>query len=141
VAALLLLCAGAALAQSASPAGLWKTFNDRTGDADALVRIVEERGEFVGRVEKVFSPPNDSPNPVCEQCPGEFRNQPVVGMAILRGVRRVQGGYTEGMILDPEEGANYRCNVALKDAGQRLEIRGFIGLPLFGRTQIWTRVE
>ena len=139
--ALLLAWACAASAQFASPVGLWKTYSDRTGEADGLVRIVEERGEFVGRVEKVFSPPNDSPNPLCGRCPGELRDQPVVGIAVLRGVRRRQDGYTEGTILDPDEGENYRCTLTLKEAGRRLEIHGFIGLPLFGRTQVWTRVE
>jgi uncharacterized protein (DUF2147 family) len=139
--ALLLAWACATSAQFASPVGLWKTYSDRTGEAEGLVRIVEERGEFVGRVEKVFSPPNDSPNPLCERCAGELRDQPVVGMAILRGVRRGQDGYTEGTILDPDEGENYRCSLTLKEAGRLLEIRGFIGLSLFGRTQVWTRVE
>ena len=140
-ATLLLVWACATLAQSASPVGLWKTYSDRTGEADGLVRIVEERGEYVGRVEKVFSPPNESQNPLCERCPGELRDKPVVGIAILRGIRRGQAGYTEGTILDPDEGENYRCTITVKDAGRRLEIRGFVGLPLFGRTQLWTRVE
>jgi len=139
--ALLLAYACPALAHSTSPAGLWKTYSDRTGEADGLVRIVEEHGEFVGRVEKVFSPPNESPNPLCERCPGELRDRPVVGMTILRGVRRAGDGYTEGTILDPDEGKNYRCIVKLKEAGRRLQVRGFLGLPLFGRTQVWTRIE
>jgi uncharacterized protein (DUF2147 family) len=130
-----------ASAQFASPAGLWKTYSDRTGEADGMVRIVEVSGEFIGRVEKVLSPPSDTPNPLCEPCRGELRNQPVVGMTILRGVRRGQDSYTEGTILDPKDGENYRCTLTLKEAGRRLEIRGFIGLPLLGRTQVWTRVE
>ena len=140
-AALLFACACPALAQSTSPVGLWKTYSDRTGEADGLVRIVEQRGEFVGRVEKVFSPPNESPNPLCERCPGELRDRPVVGMTILRGVRRASDGYTGGTILDPDEGKSYRCTITLKEAGSRLRVRGFLGLPLFGRTQVWTRVE
>lgn len=139
--ALLLALAGPAAAQSASPAGLWKTYSDRTGAADGLVRIVDEHGEFVGRVEKVFSPPNESPNPLCEKCSGELRDRPVVGMTILRGVRHAKDGYSEGTILDPDEGKTYRCKLTLKEAGHRLEVRGFLGLPLFGRTQVWTRVE
>jgi uncharacterized protein (DUF2147 family) len=139
--ATLLAWAATAVAQKASPAGLWKTYSDRTGEADGLVRIVDERGEFVGRVEKVFSPPNESPNPVCDRCEAELHNRPVVGLAILRGVRREKDGYTEGTILDPDEGKIYRCTISLKDVGQRLEIRGFIGVSFFGRTQVWTRVE
>jgi uncharacterized protein (DUF2147 family) len=138
---LLLASICTASVQVASPAGLWKTYSDRTGEADGLVRIVEVSGEFIGRVEKVLSPPSDTPNPLCESCRGELRNQPVVGMTILRGVRRGPDGYTEGTILDPDDGENYRCTLTLKEAGRRLEVRGFIGVPLFGRPQAWTRVE
>src|SRR5215510_5444267 len=122
---LLAIPSGTTSAQEASPVGLWKTFSDRTGQADGLVRIVEERGEYIGRVEKVFSPPNDTPNPRCERCPGDLREKPVVGMAILRGIRRAEGGFTQGTILDPEEGETYTCTLMLKDGGVRLEIRGF----------------
>ena len=139
--ALLVVWNCAASAQLATPAGLWKTHSDRTGEADGLVRIMEERGEFVGRVEKVFSPPNESPNPRCDRCSGELRDQPVVGMAILRGIRREQDDFTQGTILDPDDGETYRCTVTMKDGGNRLEIRGYLGLPVFGRTQTWTRVE
>lgn len=140
-AALLVAASGTVSAQTASPVGLWKTYSDRTGKAEGLVRIVEERGEFVGRVENVFSSPNESPEPRCERCSGALRNQPVVGMEILRAVGRGNSGLIEGTILDPDEGATYRGTLTVKDGGLRLEVRGFIGLPIFGRTQVWTRVE
>ena len=70
-----------------------------------------------------------------------MRDQPVVGMAILRGIRRERDDFTQGTILDPDEGETYRCTVTMKDGGNRLEIRGYLGLPVFGRTQTWTRVE
>jgi uncharacterized protein (DUF2147 family) len=137
----LMLLSGAACSQPPSPAGLWKTYSDRTGELDGLVRIVEENGEFHGIVESVFSPPAPSANPLCEQCPGELRNKPIAGMKILRGLRLDGEHYSGGEILDPEEGRFYRCSVRVTSGGQELEVRGYVGIPLFGRTQTWKRQE
>jgi uncharacterized protein (DUF2147 family) len=128
-------------AQPLSPAGLWKTYSDRTGEADGLVRIREVNGEFQGTVEAVFSPPAQSANPLCEECPGALRNTPVVGMTILRGLRWDGEQYSGGQILDPDSGTVYRCTAKLSAAGRKLEIRGFVGIPFFGRTQIWERQD
>jgi uncharacterized protein (DUF2147 family) len=145
--AMLLPCAACAQAQSPagpqtqSPAGLWTTYSDRSGKADGLVRITEENGELQGIVEAVFSPPAPSAHPLCEECPGELKNQPIVGMKILRGLRWDGGQYSGGEILDPDEGRFYRCNMRISDGGRKLELRGYVGIPLLGRTQTWTRRE
>lgn len=140
--ALLSFASIAAAAQGApTPAGLWKTYSDRTGEADGLVRIVELNGEFEGIVQKVFSPPAPSANPLCEECTGELRNKPIVGMRILRGLRRDGEGFSGGEILDPDEGRVYRCNMRLIEGGRKLEVRGYIGIVFFGRTQVWDRQD
>jgi uncharacterized protein (DUF2147 family) len=128
-------------AQTPDPSGLWKTVSDRTGQADSLVRIVEINGEFRGTVVTVFSPPADSPNPVCELCEGELKGRPVIGMTILRGLRREGERYTGGEILDPDDGKVYRCAVTVIEGGKKLEVRGYIGIPLLGRSQVWQRME
>ena len=124
-----------------SPVGLWQTISDRTGQADGLVRIVEVNGEYLGTVVAVFSPPAESSNPLCEECKGELKNKPIVGMTILRGVKRSPDGYSAGEILDPDEGRMYRCRIALIDGGRKLDVRGYVGIPLFGRSQTWIRKE
>lgn len=150
-AALAMLCAAAA-AQQATPAGLWRTYSDRSGLADGLVRIVEVNGAFEGTVEKVFSPPAPDPNPRCEECTGELKDRPVVGLRILRGLRPERATPTEsaresgerysgGEILDPDDGRVYRCKARLLDGGRRLELRGYLGIALFGRTQVWRRAD
>jgi uncharacterized protein (DUF2147 family) len=139
--AFLLLLPGAAIAQALTPAGLWKTFSDHTGEADGLVRIVEVNGEFIGKVLAVFSPPATDPNPLCEECSGELKDQPVVGMTILRGLRWDGEEYSGGEILDPDDGRVYRCRLRLAEGGRKLQVRGFIGISLFGRTQTWERQE
>lgn len=138
---LLMLLPGTACSQTLSLAGLWTTYSDRNGKADALVRIVEENGQFHGIVEAVFSPPAPSAHPLCEECPGELRNQPIVGMRILRGLRWDGAQYSGGEILDPDEGRFYRCSARIAQGGQELQLRGYIGIPLFGRTQKWKRQE
>jgi uncharacterized protein (DUF2147 family) len=130
-----------ALGQTASPAGLWQTVSDRSGQPDGLVRIAEVDGEFIGTVVAVFSPPAPSANPLCESCRGDLKDKPVVGMTILRGVRRSAGGFSAGTILDPDNGKTYSCDLELLDAGRKLGVRGYLGLRIFGRSQEWTRRE
>ena len=139
--ACLLVVSNAAFAQAWTPVGVWQTFSDKTGTADSLVRIVELNGQFEGTVQAVFSPPAASPNPRCEECRGELKDQPVVGMKILRGLRWDGEEYSGGEILDPDDGSVYRCKLRVTGAGQKLEVRGFIGISLFGRTQTWLRQE
>jgi len=127
-----------ALAQGPAPAGLWRTFNER-GQAESLVRITEHGGELRGEVVTVFSPPAPSANPLCEDCRGELKNKPVVGMTILRGLRWDGEQYSGGEIFDPDNGTTYRCRIRIVEDGRKLEVRGFIGVSLFGRTQVWTR--
>jgi len=105
------------------------------------VSVVEVDGEFEGSVQAVFSPPASSPNPRCEKCSGELRNAPIVGMKILRRLRWDGEQYSGGEILDPDDGRVYRCRMRLVDGGRKLEVRGFVGLPLFGRTQTWLRAD
>ena len=134
----ILIATCAATAQSSTPAGLWQTVNE-SGQREALVRITEIDGELFGRVVTVFSPPASSPNPLCEECPGDLKNKPVVGLQILSGMRWVGERYSGGQILDPDTGAVYRCTLRVVDEGRTLEVRGFIGISLFGRTQTWLR--
>ena len=131
-----------ALAQphaATSPAGRWRTIDDRTGQAKSIVRIVETNGELQGTIETIFSPPAPSPNPLCDKCSGELKNKPVVGMRILWGLKRNGNEYTGGRVIDPEEGKTYRCKLKLVDGGRKLELRGYIGVSALGRTQTWLR--
>lgn len=132
-----LLLGGGAGAQDASPVGLWKTIDDETGQPKALVRISEQGGVLSGRIEKLFSP--SRPNPVCEQCSDERKGKPIEGMTILEGLKREGDAWDDGQILDPNKGKVYRAKAKLVDGGSRLEVRGFVGISLFGRTQTWIR--
>ena len=124
-----------------SPVGLWKTIDDKTGKERGLIRITETNGEYQGRIEKIFPKPGDDPNPTCEKCDGKRRNQPILGMTFLWGLTKQGADYQGGEILDPETGKTYRASMKLDKEGKKLEVRGFIGVSLLGRTQTWIRQE
>jgi uncharacterized protein (DUF2147 family) len=138
IAIVIFAAAGAAAAQSSTPVGVWKTVNEK-GEPEGLVRIIEVGGEFRGTVEKVYSPPAPEPAPRCVDCAGELKDKPVIGMQILRGLRWDGEQYSGGEILDPNNGKFYRCLMRLADGGRKLEVRGYIGISLLGRTQVWLR--
>lgn len=135
------LIAGSAVAQSASPRGLWKTIDDETGKPKALVRIDEANGEMRGKIEKVFQPPEAEQNLVCQKCEGELKDQPIIGMTILSGMKPDGDEYSGGRIIDPSNGKVYKSKMVLSPDGKTLAVRGYIGVPMLGRTQTWQRVE
>ncbi|MGH8444073.1 MAG: DUF2147 domain-containing protein [Solimonas sp.] len=135
------LTGGLGLAQAAidtgSPVGTWKTIDDETGKAKSLVEITESNGQLHGRIVKLFNP--SKPNPICEKCEGGKKDQPINGMEILWGLRKSGSEWAGGQVLDPQKGKVYDAKVALADNGSKLNLRGYIGFSLLGRTQTWLR--
>lgn len=128
-------------ADDSSPAGLWRNIDDISGKPRALIRITELNGTLQGKIEKVFPGPDEGPNPKCEKCVGASKDAPIVGLVILSGLRRDGEEFAGGQILDPDNGKTYRSKVQLIDGGRKLNVRGYIGVPLLGRTQTWVRQE
>lgn len=136
----LILQAGMAHAAVPSPIGTWKTIDDDTHEAKALVEISEHDGVLSGRITQLFRKPGEDQDPRCEPCQGERHTQRVLGMTILWNMHRDGEAWDGGEILDPEEGKVYRCTLHAVDGGAKLEVRGYIGISLLGRTQVWERV-
>jgi uncharacterized protein (DUF2147 family) len=126
---------------SESPVGLWRTIDDKTGKEKSLVRIVEANGELRATIEKLFREPHEEPNPNCDKCPGERKNKPVLGMMIMNGLKKSGSEYEGGEILDPANGKIYRVKMWTAENGKKLNVRGFIGVSLLGRTQVWIRED
>lgn len=124
-----------------SPVGLWRTIDDKSGKERSLVRVSEANGQLQITIEKLFREPGEEPNPLCDKCPGERKNKPVTGMQIGSGLKKSGEVWSGGEILDPENGKTYKCKVWLEDKGNKLHVRGFIGVSLLGRTQVWVREE
>lgn len=132
--------AAQARAHDAAPTGTWQTYDDDTHAPKALVEISDHGGALSGRIVKLFPAAGDDPNPRCADCRGERRNQPVLGMTILWNFHRDGDGWAGGEVLDPESGDVYRATLHLRDGGTKLDVRGFVGIAFFGRSQIWTHV-
>lgn len=126
---------------SDSPVGLWRTIDDKTGKEKSLVRVVEVNGEFKASIEKLFREPHEEQNPNCDKCPGDRKNKPVLGMTIMTGLKKTGGEYEGGEILDPANGKIYRCKMWTAEGGKKLNVRGFVGVAVLGRTQVWLREE
>lgn len=129
-----------AIAATDSPAGLWQTIDDASGKPRSLIRISEQNGEYSAVVEKGLLP-TDTGDKVCDKCTDARKGQKIIGMTIAKGLKKNGNQYDGGEILDPENGKLYKCKMKLDDTGNQLEVRGYIGISLLGRSQTWTRVE
>lgn len=122
-----------------SPVGTWKNIDDKTGKPRGIIVITEVNGEFIGKIEKIFPEPNEEQNPKCVKCEGANKDKPVIGMTILYGLKKEGDEYTGGKILDPDNGVVYSCKLTVIDQNKKLKVRGFIGVPFLGRSQVWLR--
>lgn len=121
-----------------SPVGKWITISDKTQQPRSIIEIWENHEQLYGKVIKVYKEPNDTG--MCINCPGKFKGKKIQGLTILWGLR--QTGVDEwrgGKILDPKTGSIYSCEIKIAPDGKKLEIRGYIGITLFGRNQTWIR--
>jgi uncharacterized protein (DUF2147 family) len=133
----LMLASGGAFAQ-ATPAGLWKVIDDETKQPLSYVRIRDAGGVLSGSMEKLLD--SSRQDAKCDKCTDARKNQPMLGMTIMRNVNAAADGIWEGgEILDPNNGKTYRVRLKPLDGGKVLEVRGYIG-PFF-RNQRWLRVE
>ena len=136
------LASALALAQS-TPAGVWKTIDDATKKEKSLVRITDNAGVFIGKIEKLLDP-TAKQDAVCDKCTDERKDKPILGMTIITGVKQSASAadiWDGGHILDPNDGKVYKVRLSPADGGKKLDVRGYIGMPMLGRTQTWLRVE
>lgn len=137
-AALLLSTAQAQTTEKVStPIGLWRTIDDMTGQPRGIVRVYQADGGYFARIERSLTASEAGRK--CTACTDERKDQPFVGLVLMRNVRLANSKYSGGDILDPNTGAVYSCSFTLEDDGKTLAVRGYLGVSLFGRTQKWLR--
>lgn len=132
-----LLFSNITFAQTVSPVvGKWVTIDDKTQKPRSVVQIWESYGKLYGKVVKVFPQPGDTG--ICKECPGAFKGKPIKGLTIM-WLLKPDGAnkWSGGEILDPKSGNIYRVKMTLSSDGRTLDVRGYLGISLFGRTQVW----
>lgn len=136
------VCASLTFAGPITAVGYWKTIDDKTGKALSIVRIYKTKsGKLNGKIFKILKVAGQKPSDRCKACEGMLHNKPVLGLRIIWGMQReAEGHYVGGRVLDPKSGSIYRGRLAVMEDGCQLDVRGYIGLPLFGRTETWDRV-
>ena len=125
----------------ATPAGRWRTIDDKTGVVKSELVLWEQDGKIFGKVDKIITPDPANPDHKCHKCAGELKDHEILGWQMIWGLTEKGGEWSGGWILDPGNGTTYRCRMTLEEGGKKLNVRGYIGISLLGRTQYWYRLE
>jgi uncharacterized protein (DUF2147 family) len=144
----LVLLGGASWAAQVAPGGqpsavgLWEQVDEKTGEAESWFNIVEKDGVYTGTIVRMFQKPGDPPPESwrCTKCEGAEKNAQVLGLALIKGMRRKGLAYEDGTIMDPRDGTVYRALMNLSPDGKKLEVRGYLGIAMLGRSQMWNRL-
>ncbi|WP_160136303.1 DUF2147 domain-containing protein [Chryseobacterium sp. c4a] len=117
--------------------GKWKTIDDETKQAKSIVEIFKKSdGKYYGKISQLLTKPAD---PNCTTCKDDRKGKPLVGLEIIRGLKKEGDEFSGGNITDPKTGKTYKCTITR--SGDKLNVRGYLGLSLLGRTQVWEKAN
>jgi uncharacterized protein (DUF2147 family) len=117
--------------------GKWKTIDDETHKPKSIVQIYKGGdGKYYGKIDKLFRDPGEDPDPICDKCHGSKHNKKIRGMIIITGLEKKDRNlWDDGKILDPHNGKVYDCKMWIENG--KLQVRGYLGWSLIGRSQTW----
>jgi uncharacterized protein (DUF2147 family) len=137
---MLLTCSLAGQAADPTAAGLWEKV-DGDGKPEGWFRVAEKGGIYEGQLVKAFPKPGEDPSTWrCTKCEDERKDAPVIGITLIKGMQRQGLAYENGTILDPRDGSVYKARMELSPDGKQLSVRGYLGISLLGRTDVWKRL-
>lgn len=117
--------------------GKWKTIDDKTGKPKSIVEVFKKSdGKYYAKVVQLLIKPA---SPVCADCKDDRKGKPILGMEVIRGLKKNGNEFDGGTITDPKDGKTYKCSVTR--SGDKLNVRGYIGFSLIGRSQTWEKVN
>lgn len=132
---LIFLIASASTLSGQSIIGEWVTYDDNTKEKKSVVEIYAHNGVYEGKIVETFIEDKDA---ICNTCKGSKKGKPLIGLVIIEDLKNYEDEYGGGTIMDPESGDTYKCSLELID-NNKLKMRGYLGISLFGRTQYWIR--
>ncbi|EPG66390.1 DUF2147 domain-containing protein [Leptospira wolffii] len=119
--------------------GVWRTYSD-DGKEESTVEIYEQGGKIYGKVTGLVDPNDKDGKPArCTACEGAEKDKPVLGLVIIKGLQADGDKWSGGRILDPNDGVWYKCLLKAVEGGKKLEVRGYVGFSLIGRSQYWVK--
>ena len=104
-------------------------------EKDGKISIYKQGDKYYGKISWGKTPGRkDAKNP-----DAKLKNRDLIGLVILQDFKYTGSAWENGKIYDPNSGKTYDCILKVKDNNKVLDIRGYVGMPMFGRTATWTR--
>jgi hypothetical protein len=141
VLAFLVVTGVVARADELTAAGFWE-LKDDDGKPEAWFLFTQKNEVYSARLVKGFKKPGEltKAETICGKCPGEKRGAKIMGLTLFWGMKRDGLKYTGGSVLDPRDGSVYHAQMELSEDGRELAVRGYLGIPMLGKTQTWYRL-